>query len=145
VKGSSQQHVTDTLPQQRALIPTEHEPGWAPKLIWTSRRTENYHALTRFISQTCYTEAVPCVNTYNTNSPHNTVRTAQFWTACLSASNSQFTTNSKTLSFCINFREVLAIMHIILHPGIEILNPLVLYRWRSYFKLPGTVQMVNVF
>jgi len=47
--------------------------------------------------------------------------------ACLS--NSQFTKHSKTLPFCINFRQVLAIMNTILHPGIEILNPLVLYRW----------------
>jgi len=35
-------------------------------------------------------------------------------------------------------------MHYILHPGLEILNSLVLYRW-WYFKPPGTVRLVTVF
>jgi hypothetical protein len=60
-------------------------------------------------------------------------------------SKNHFTKHSKTLSFYIYFRQVLAILHIILHPGIEILNPPVLYRQWSYFKPPGTVRMVTIF
>jgi len=144
VKASSQQHVTGTLPLQRALVPTEYEAGWAPELICTSRRRENTMHLQDLFHRPV-TEKPFHVLPHTTQTLHTTRYILRSSEQLARVSNSQLTKHSKTLSFCINFRQVLAIMHIILHPGIEILNPLVLYRWWSYFKPPGTVRMVTVF
>jgi hypothetical protein len=72
MKVSNQRPVPATLSWQRALAPTEYEAGWAPEPIQIFGRREKYEAPARFISQTCYTENITCINIYNT------ICTAQF-------------------------------------------------------------------